>query len=126
MSKNKVEPDNDEVITHEEKFVATFEDKIVVPEDDDSWFSFRKFWAFTGPGLLISIAYLDPGNIESDLQSGAIAKFSLLWVLLWSTILGGLLQRFALRLGVVTGKHLAEGWDIYSYYGILNMYESFI
>uniref|UniRef100_A0A673NHX3 Solute carrier family 11 member 1 n=1 Tax=Sinocyclocheilus rhinocerous TaxID=307959 RepID=A0A673NHX3_9TELE len=38
-------------------------------------FSFRKLWAFTGPGFLMSIAYLDPGNIESDLQSGAIAGF---------------------------------------------------
>lgn len=40
-----------------------------------SWFSFRKLWAFTGPGFLMSIAYLDPGNIESDLQSGAQAEF---------------------------------------------------
>ena len=38
-------------------------------------FSFRKLWAFTGPGFLMSIAYLDPGNIESDLQAGAIAKY---------------------------------------------------
>ena len=38
-------------------------------------FSFRKLWAFTGPGFLMSIAYLDPGNIESDLQSGAVAQY---------------------------------------------------
>ena len=38
-------------------------------------FSFRKLWAYTGPGFLMSIAYLDPGNIESDLQAGAIAKY---------------------------------------------------
>lgn len=38
-------------------------------------FSFRKLWAFTGPGFLMSIAYLDPGNVESDLQSGALAGF---------------------------------------------------
>ena len=38
-------------------------------------FSFRKLWAFTGPGFLMSIAYLDPGNVESDLQSGAIAQY---------------------------------------------------
>lgn len=40
-----------------------------------SWISLRKLWAFTGPGFLMSIAYLDPGNIESDLQSGAKAGF---------------------------------------------------
>uniref|UniRef100_A0A671PM41 Natural resistance-associated macrophage protein 2-like n=1 Tax=Sinocyclocheilus anshuiensis TaxID=1608454 RepID=A0A671PM41_9TELE len=71
-------------------------------------FSFRKLWAFTGPGFLMSIAYLDPGNIESDLQSGARAGFKLLWVLLGATIIGLLLQRLAARLGVVTGMHLAE------------------
>ncbi|XP_051769302.1 natural resistance-associated macrophage protein 2-like isoform X2 [Ctenopharyngodon idella] len=71
-------------------------------------FSFRKLWAFTGPGFLMSIAYLDPGNIESDLQCGAIAGFKLLWVLLAATIIGLLLQRLAARLGVVTGMHLAE------------------
>ena len=38
-------------------------------------FSWRKLWAFTGPGFLMSIAYLDPGNIESDLQLGAAAGY---------------------------------------------------
>lgn len=71
-------------------------------------FSFRKLWAFTGPGFLMSIAYLDPGNIESDLQSGAAANYQLLWVLMWATVLGLLMQRLAARLGVVTGLHLAE------------------
>merc|ERR1712212_1416927 len=56
----------------------------------------------------MSIAYLDPGNIESDLQSGANAQYKLLWVLMWATILGLLMQRLAARLGVVTGQHLAE------------------
>ena len=56
----------------------------------------------------MSIAYLDPGNIESDLQSGTATEYKLLWVLMWSTILGLLMQRLAARLGVVTGLHLAE------------------
>ena len=56
----------------------------------------------------MSIAYLDPGNIESDLQSGAVAEFRLLWVLMWATFLGLLMQRLAARIGVVTGRHLAE------------------
>ena len=58
--------------------------------------------------FLVSIAYLDPGNIESDMQSGAIAQYSLLWVLLWATVLGMVLQRLSARIGVVSGKHLAE------------------
>ena len=71
-------------------------------------FSLWKLWAFSGPGFLMSIAYLDPGNIESDLQSGATAEFKLLWVLMWATFLGLLMQRLAARIGVVTGRHLAE------------------
>ena len=56
----------------------------------------------------MSIAYLDPGNIESDMQTGVIANYRLLWVLLYSTILGLLMQILSARMGVVTGKHLAE------------------
>uniref|UniRef100_A0A8U7NVX2 Solute carrier family 11 member 2 n=1 Tax=Corvus moneduloides TaxID=1196302 RepID=A0A8U7NVX2_CORMO len=98
-------PDADEG----EPFTTYFDSKIPIPEDEThSCFSFRKLWAFTGPGFLMSIAYLDPGNIESDLQSGAVAGFKLLWVLMLATIIGLLLQRLAARLGVVTGLHLAE------------------
>ncbi|VUZ38902.1 unnamed protein product [Hymenolepis diminuta] len=74
------------------------------------WRSFncRTLWAFTGPGFLMSIAYLDPGNIESDLQSGAVANYRLLWLLFLATLMGLFMQRLAARIGVVTGKHLAE------------------
>ena len=71
-------------------------------------FNWLKFWRFTGPGWLMSIAYLDPGNLESDLQSGALTGYQLLWVLLLSTVLGYFLQVLSVRLGVVTGKHLAQ------------------
>ncbi|XP_061642267.1 natural resistance-associated macrophage protein 2 [Phyllopteryx taeniolatus] len=92
----------------DQPFSTYFEEKVAIPESVNQVFSFRKLWAFTGPGFLMSIAYLDPGNIESDLQSGAKAGFKLLWVLLGATIIGLLLQRLAARLGVVTGMHLAE------------------
>ncbi|KAM4613397.1 natural resistance-associated macrophage protein 2-like [Polymixia lowei] len=95
-------------VAQEEPFSTYFEEKVPIPGDVSQIFSFRKLWAFTGPGFLMSIAYLDPGNIESDLQSGAKAGFKLLWVLLGATIIGLLLQRLAARLGVVTGMHLAE------------------
>ncbi|XP_044204250.1 natural resistance-associated macrophage protein 2-like isoform X2 [Thunnus albacares] len=95
-------------VAQDEPFSTYFEEKVPIPENVSPVFSFRKLWAFTGPGFLMSIAYLDPGNIESDLQSGAKAGFKLLWVLLGATIIGLLLQRLAARLGVVTGMHLAE------------------
>ncbi|CAL9761096.1 unnamed protein product [Musa acuminata subsp. burmannicoides] len=71
-------------------------------------FSWRKLWLFTGPGFLMSIAFLDPGNLEGDLQAGAIAGYSLLWLLLWATAMGLLIQMLSARLGVATGHHLAE------------------
>ena len=71
-------------------------------------FSLRKLWVFTGPGFLMSIAYLDPGNLEADLQLGASGKYQLLWVLLIATLMGLVLQNIASKLGVVTGRHLAQ------------------
>ncbi|XP_030044800.1 natural resistance-associated macrophage protein 2-like, partial [Microcaecilia unicolor] len=65
-----------ELESSEEPFATYFDEKVPIPEDEKyPRFSFRKLWAFTGPGFLMSIAYLDPGNIESDLQSGAVAGF---------------------------------------------------
>ena len=66
-------------------------------------FSWRKLWSFMGPGWLMSIAYLDPGNIASDLQAGVATGYSLLWVLMLSTLIGLLVQMLSARLGVVTG-----------------------
>lgn len=82
-------------------------------DDETDWaetppFSWKKLWLFTGPGFLMSIAFLDPGNLEGDLQAGVIAGFSLLWLLLWATAMGLLVQLLSARLGVATGRHLAE------------------
>ncbi|CAO3630138.1 unnamed protein product [Mucor hiemalis] len=63
---------------------------------------------YSGPGWLMAIAYLDPGNLESDLQSGAVAGCKLLWLLLWSHIAGLVIQILSARLGVVTQNHLAQ------------------
>lgn len=71
-------------------------------------FSWKKLWLFTGPGFLMSIAFLDPGNLEGDLQAGAVAGYSLLWLLMWATAMGLLVQLLSARLGVATGRHLAE------------------
>ncbi|RZS16470.1 hypothetical protein BHM03_00048458, partial [Ensete ventricosum] len=90
-------------------------EKVVIAEDDADGdgsapapFSWKKLWLFTGPGFLMSIAFLDPGNLEGDLQAGAIAGYSLLWLLLWATAMGLLIQMLSARLGVATGRHLAE------------------
>ncbi|GIL45319.1 hypothetical protein Vafri_2585, partial [Volvox africanus] len=87
----------------------------VVTVEDVNWddpskdrFSFRRLLQFMGPGILMSIAYVDPGNLESDLQVGAQAGYVLLWLLLLSTFMGLIVQMQAAKLGVVTGQHLAQ------------------
>ncbi|KAI0511362.1 hypothetical protein KFK09_011992 [Dendrobium nobile] len=99
----------------EEEKAYESSEKIIVPgaEDEETEgevrrFSWRKLWLFTGPGFLMSIAFLDPGNLEGDLQAGAIAGYSLLWLLMWATMMGLLIQMLSARLGVATGRHLAE------------------
>ncbi|WVZ25443.1 hypothetical protein V8G54_003987 [Vigna mungo] len=79
-------------------------DQIVVP-DRTSW---KNLFAYVGPGFLVSIAYIDPGNFETDLQSGAQYKYELLWIILVASCAALLIQTMAANLGVVTGKHLAE------------------
>lgn len=80
-------------------------------------FSFRNFLKYFGPGLLISIAYLDPGNrnskkklfannikklVSGDLDAGKAAGYHLLWILFLSTLTGFFFQTLAINLGVVT------------------------
>ncbi|KAE8100691.1 hypothetical protein FH972_018562 [Carpinus fangiana] len=68
----------------------------------------RKFLAHVGPGFLVSLAYLDPGNLETDLQAGANHRYELLWVILIGLIFALIIQSLAANLGVTTGKHLSE------------------
>ncbi|KAE8982871.1 Metal transporter [Phytophthora rubi] len=82
--------------------------KTSVEEPTTCGFSWRTLWAYAGPGWLMSIAYVDPGNLESDLHAGAYAGYQLIWVLFGATAMGFFLQVLAARLGVVTGKNLAE------------------
>ncbi|KAJ9673556.1 hypothetical protein PVL29_023242 [Vitis rotundifolia] len=75
---------------------------------DDQKPGWRKFLAFVGPGFLVSLAYLDPGNMETDLQAGANHGYELLWVVLIGLIFALVIQSLAANLGVITGKHLSE------------------
>ena len=78
------------------------------PAPERPRFSLRTFLTSLGPGLLVSLAYIDPGNLEADLQQGAYTRFRLVWVLWWATVMGLVLQEMSARLGVVTGKSLSE------------------
>ncbi|KAM4117619.1 hypothetical protein ACB094_02G138500 [Castanea mollissima] len=68
----------------------------------------KKLLGYVGPGFLVSVAYLDPGNLETDLQAGADHKFELLWIVLVGLSFALTIQSSSANLGVATGKHLAE------------------
>src|SRR5258706_2452418 len=68
----------------------------------------RQYRAFAGPALLVSVGYMDPGNWATDLEGGARFKYGLLWVVALSSMMAIVLQVCSARLGVVTGKDLAQ------------------
>ncbi len=68
----------------------------------------RRMLAFAGPAFLISVGYMDPGNWGTDLEAGSKFGYRLIWVLLMSNLMAILLQSLATRLGVVTGRDLAQ------------------
>jgi manganese transport protein len=78
---------------------------IVIPHDAPPW---RKFLAFAGPGFLVAVGYMDPGNWATDLAGGARFGYSLLWIIMLSNLMAILLQHLCIKLGVVTGRDLAQ------------------
>jgi len=79
---------------------------IKVPDHNAGFWQHWK--AFVGPALLISVGYMDPGNWGTDLMGGAQFKFDLLWVVGVASLMAIFMQVLAARLGVVTGKDLAQ------------------
>src|SRR5215467_4382204 len=77
----------------------------VPPHDAGFWKQWR---AFVGPAILVSVGYMDPGNWGTDLQGGAQFRYGLLWVVGLASAMAIVLQIVAARLGVVTGKDLAQ------------------
>ena len=78
---------------------------VVIPKTR-SWL--RRMFAFAGPAYLVSVGYMDPGNWATDLAGGARFGYQLVWVLLMSNLMAVLLQTLSARLGVVTGRDLAQ------------------
>jgi manganese transport protein len=78
---------------------------IPVPNSKGFW---RKMLAYAGPGYLVSVGYMDPGNWATDLAGGAKFGYALLSVILLSNLMAILLQSLCVRLGVATGRDLAQ------------------
>ena len=68
----------------------------------------RKLFAFFGPAYMISVGYMDPGNWATDIAGGSLFGYKLIWVLVMSNLIAILLQSLSARLGIVTGKDLAQ------------------
>ena len=79
---------------------------IAVPHHEAGFW--QQWRAFVGPAILISVGYMDPGNWGTDLQGGAQFKYGLLWVVALSSLMAVFMQVISARLGVVTGKDLAQ------------------
>ena len=68
----------------------------------------RRLLSFLGPGYLVAVGYMDPGNWATDLAGGSAFGYTLLWVILISNLMAILLQTLAARLGMATGQDLAQ------------------
>ena len=78
---------------------------ITVPMNASFW---RKCFAFAGPGFLVAVGYMDPGNWATDLQGGAQFGYTLLSVIMISNLMAILLQHLCVKLGIATGRDLAQ------------------
>jgi manganese transport protein len=68
----------------------------------------RRYLAFAGPAIVASIAYTDPGNFATNIQAGARYGYSLLWIVVLANLVAMLFQGLSAKLGIVTGRNLAE------------------
>src|SRR5215471_9005602 len=85
---------------------------VPIPLDAGFW---RKLLAFAGPGYLVAVGYMDPGNWATDLAGGARYGYTLLSVIMLSNLMAILLQALAARLGIASGRDLAQACrDSYS------------
>src|SRR3989440_1431591 len=78
---------------------------VVVPVTASFW---RKLFAFSGPGFLVAVGYMDPGNWATDLAAGAKFGYALLSIVMISNLMAILLQHLCIKLGVATGRDLAQ------------------
>ncbi|WP_458933518.1 Nramp family divalent metal transporter [Oenococcus oeni] len=90
---------------NQQKSLDEVNGSIKVPKNAGFW---RTLLAYTGPGSLIAVGYMDPGNWITSIGGGAQFKYALLSVILLSSLIAMLLQSMAAKLGIVTGKDLAQ------------------
>jgi manganese transport protein len=90
---------------HEQKSLSEIHQTVVIPQNVSR---IKRMFAFFGPAYLVSVGYMDPGNWATDLEGGARFGYALVWVLLMSNLMAVLLQTLSARLGIATGRDLAQ------------------
>src|SRR3954471_21696385 len=85
--------------------LAEVHGSVPVPRHLPAW---RKMWAYAGPGFLVAVGYMDPGNWATDLAGGAKFGYTLLSVIMVSNLMAILLQHLCVKLGIATGRDLAQ------------------
>ncbi len=83
-------------------------DEVNASVNTSNRFGFKKLLAFIGPAYMISVGYMDPGNWATDIEGGSKYGYSLIWILVMSNLIALLLQSHCVRLGVVSGRDLAQ------------------
>mgnify|MGYP001340842231 CR=1 FL=1 len=90
---------------HSQNSLSEVHESVIVPAKASSW---RRWLAITGPALMVSVGYMDPGNWATDIAGGSRYSYALIWVLLMSNLMAILLQSLAARLGIVSRRDLAQ------------------
>jgi manganese transport protein len=98
---------NGKVWASKDSTVSLPESNSTIPVDASANF-WRKLFAFAGPGFLVAVGYMDPGNWATDLAGGAKFGYTLLSVIMISNLMAIMLQHLSLKLGIVTGRDLAQ------------------
>lgn len=87
------------------KSLSDIHSTVQIPVQQNRW---KRMFAFFGPAYLVSVGYMDPGNWATDIEGGARFGYTLVWVLLMSNLMAVLLQTLSARLGIATGRDLAQ------------------
>jgi len=92
----------------EEVSLPEFHGGIVVPPDESQWSLFQILKSYLGPGVLVAVGYMDPGNWSTDIAGGSQFGYQLLFVILLSSLMAMFLQHLSLKAGLATGRDLAQ------------------
>ncbi|MBZ9618506.1 Nramp family divalent metal transporter [Clostridium estertheticum] len=82
--------------------------KKVIYNGKETLSKFKEVLKFLGPAFIVSVAYIDPGNFATNISGGSVFNYSLIWVILWSNLMGLFLQSMSAKLGIATRHNLPE------------------